>query len=439
MMAKSYIIALDIGSFFTKGILFEEEDGMFFPLKHEIIYTDGIIKGEIQDVQTVRRTLITIIEKLKDVGSRKIKTYEIIVGYSTNCLNIDTDSLTVEPPEKKEIKETDLTKIKKTIIKKYQDDGKQILDSNFMKFIVDDKNVRNPISFYAQKSLSAALNIVWVDENAFSLLINVFKNLLTDSLSIYDSTLSSAYAVTSPNDRDIGVTYIDFGYHMCRTIIFKNGIPKMYFPFPYGMKYILKDISNILKCSEEEAHRLLREDAVCLRDTKTIKKIDYELLSGTGKSYISQNLLNKIVFARIREILSRLNGELSKIGYENTLEVGALQSGIIFSGGGSYIKNIDNTINDLMGENHRKGILIEHSRIKIPEDMKNNHEFIPVYGILQRYILENTERDFEENNDYEDKNISSRVPQKERKQKKEKKNIFSKLFEKISGGEDDAI
>jgi cell division protein FtsA len=39
-MPKNYIIGLDIGSYFTKGILFEEEFDKYTPLAYEKIKTD---------------------------------------------------------------------------------------------------------------------------------------------------------------------------------------------------------------------------------------------------------------------------------------------------------------------------------------------------------------------------------------------------------------
>ncbi|MDN5341649.1 hypothetical protein OF820_00855 [Oceanotoga sp. DSM 15011] len=433
-MAKEYLIGLDIGSYYTKGILFEYENDKFKPLNYKKIKSDGIINGEIQDVEAIRQTITSIINSFQNELPKKTKNVEVAIGYSTNNLYIDQENYTAEYSQKKEIKDSDLKKIKNHIVSKYTDESKIILDSKFMKFILDNKSVRNPISFFVQESLSTSLNIVWVPENSFALLINVFKNIIVDSqIPIYDSALSAAYAVTNANDRDIGVTVIDFGYHMCRIVIFKNGIPKLYYAFSYGMKYVLKDICNVLKTSEDEAHRLLVEEAVCLRDTKTIKKIDFELISGSGYSYVSQNLLNKIVFARIREIISRLNGELSKIGYEKTSEVGALQGGIVITGGGSNLKNVDMTIKDLMGSNFRKGNLTLNMFYEVPDELKNDPEFLPVFGIVERFRL-----DMIESVDNTNQNAEPTQDKKEKKEKN-KKGFFKSIMQKLTGGEDDAF
>jgi len=434
-MAKNYLIGIDIGSFFLKGVLFEtDESGNIVPISMSKLPVDGIINGEIQDMESLRRSIETLIEKLNQESPKKFKNPEIIVGYSTNSLNITEENFTVEFSKRTEIRENELRNIKKSVIEKYTDEGKIILDSNFVKFHIDEKKVKNPVSFFAEKSLTTTLNIVWVDENSFSLLINVLKDIVyTSEIPIYDSTLSNSYIITTPNDRNVGITVIDFGYNSCRIIIFKDGIPKLFYTFPYGMKYVLKDISNILKVSEKEAHRLLEEEGTCSRETKTMKKVNFQLLTGTGYSYVPLSLLNKIIFARVREIISRLNGELSKIGYERTFEVGALQGGIVLTGGGSKIRNIENTVKELMGENFRKSSIVSFDSFKnVPDELVKDSEFQPVFGLIERYRL-----DLLEENLYEKSRENRSESSRRNKSSKKTSTTLKTFFKRITGGEEE--
>ena len=436
-MAKNYLIGIDIGSFLLKGMLFEvDEEGYIRPIVNAALPVEGIINGEIQDMESLRRTLVTLIEYLKQSSERKLKNVEIIVGYSTNNLNITQENFTVEFSKRTEIREKELQNIKKNITKKYIDEGKIILDSSFVKFMIDNKTVKNPVSFYAESSLTTSLNIVWVDENSFSLLINALKDVVPSSqIPLYDSTLSASYATTTPNDRNVGITVIDLGYNSSRTIIFKDGIPKLFYSFPYGIKYILKDISNVLKVSEKEAHRLLTEEGACLRDTRTIKKVEFQPITGTGYSYTSLGLLNKIIYARVREIISRLNGELSRISYEKTYEIGALQGGIVLTGGGSKIRNIDQTIRELMGENYRKSSLVSLDYFRdVPEEIKKDSTYLSVFGIVERYRLDLIEESFYERSR---ESISSESSQKPKASTKG--NTFKTFIKKITGGDEDAV
>ncbi|PNR92554.1 cell division protein FtsA [Petrotoga sp. 9PWA.NaAc.5.4] len=436
-MTKSYLIGLDIGSFFIKGVLFEVgEDEKIRPISFAKLPVEGIINGEIQDVESLRRTIFYIIDKLKEDLQKKFKNPEIVVGYSTNSLSITQENFTVEFSQKTEIREKELYNIKRNITKKYIEEGKIILDVSFVKFIIDDKTVKNPVSFFAERTLTTSLNIVWVDGNAFSLLINVLKDIVpTSQIPVYDSTLSTSYLVTTANDRSIGITVIDLGYNSCRLIIFKDGIPKLFYSFPYGIKYVLKDISNVLKVSEKEAHRLLSEEGACLRDTKIVKKVDFQLLTGTGYSYVPLSLLNKIIFARVREIISRLNGELSKIGYEKTFEVGALQGGIVLTGGGSKIRNIEQTVKELMGENFRKGSFVSTDSFQdVPDELKKDPEYLPVFGIIDKYRLDLLEESSTEKIK-EQQYVES--PKKSKDEPRGK--IFKTFIKKITGGDEDAV
>ena len=191
---------------------------------------------------------------------------------------------------------------------------------------------------------------------------------------------------------------------------------------------------NVL-VSEKEAHRLLTEEGACLRDTRTIKKVEFQPITGTGYSYTSLGLLNKIIYARVREIISRLNGELSRISYEKTYEIGALQGGIVLTGGGSKIRNIDQTIRELMGENYRKSSLVSLDYFRdVPEEIKKDSTYLSVFGIVERYRLDLIEESFYERSR---ESISSESSQKPKASTKG--NTFKTFIKKITGGDEDAV
>ncbi len=78
-MAKNYLIGIDIGSFFLKGVLFEiEEDGSIVPISLSKLPVDGIINGEIQDMESLRRSIETLIEKLNQESPKKIKIQKLL-------------------------------------------------------------------------------------------------------------------------------------------------------------------------------------------------------------------------------------------------------------------------------------------------------------------------------------------------------------------------
>ncbi len=60
-----------------------------------------------------------------------------------------------------------------------------------------------------------------------------------------------------------------------------------------------------------------------------------------------------------------------ELATKKTYEIGALQGGIVLTGGGSKIRNIDQTIRELMGENYRKSSLVSLDYFRdVPEEIK---------------------------------------------------------------------
>ena len=163
--------------------------------------------------------------------------------------------------------------------------------------------------------------------------------------------------------------------------------------------------------------------------------MEFQPITGTGYSYTSLGLLNKIIYARVREIISRLNGELSRIGYEKTYEIGALQGGIVLTGGGSKIRNIDQTIRELMGENFRKSSLVSLDYFRdVPEEIKKDSTYLSVFGIVERYRLDIIEESFYEISREPTSSGSSQKPKASTKG-----NTFKTFIKKITGGDEDAV
>ncbi|SHE53095.1 cell division protein FtsA [Marinitoga hydrogenitolerans DSM 16785] len=436
-MAKKVIYAIDVGNFFIKGIALEEVKGRFQMISKSIERAEGIVKGQVQDVKALRRKIENVIYTLEGENN-KAKEIEIILSYATNELKISRESYTLEFSEPKEITEGDLEKIKSNIQQKYSELNKEVLDIKFVNFEVDDKKVKNPVAFVANYSLNAVINVIWVPENAFAPIRNTIKNLVEGEIPIYDSTLAAAYGVTNTSDRNLGVGIIDLGHSKARMLIFKDGIPKFYLDFEVGMEYVLKDLMHVLKTSEGEALRLLEEQAVCLQDTKVVKKVDYLSLVGDHYEYTTQNLLNKIVFARTREIINKLNSDLAKLEYENTLEIaGGLQAGIVHTGGGARIKNIEKTISDFMGSQTRLGVASNNSSnfyIENADELFKDPLFSPILGTINLYFSGTNipKLYIEDSKDYVENNFHEEKVEK-------KGGFFSRLGRILLGGNEDAI
>jgi cell division protein FtsA len=437
-MAKKVIYAIDVGNYFIKGVALEENKGNYSLISKTIEKAEGIVKGQIQDVKSLRRKIENVIYSFENEINNKSKDIEIILSYATNELRISRESYTLEFSEPKEITEGDLDKIKSNIQQKYSEQNKEVLDIKFVNFEVDDKKVKNPVAFVANFSLNAIINVVWVPENSFAPMRNTIKNLIEGEIPIYDSTLAASYGVTNTSDRNLGVGVIDLGHSKARMLIFKDGIPKFYLDFEVGMEYVLKDIVNVLKTSENEALRLLEEQAVCLQDTKAVKKVDYLSLVGDHYEYTTQNLLNKIVFARSREIINKLNSDLAKLEYENTLEIsGGLQAGVVHTGGGARIKNIEKTISDFMGSQTRLGVAANNGGnfiIENADELYKDPMFAPIIGTLNLYFSGiNIPRIY-----VEDSKVYTEENKFEEKTEK-KSGFFSKLGRILLGGNEDAI
>jgi cell division protein FtsA len=169
---------------------------------------------------------------------------------------------------------------------------------------------------------------------------NIFKVVEKADLSVADLTLepiASATAVLTEEEKEAGVALIDIGGGTTDVTIFKDGIIRHTAVIPFGGNVVTSDIQEGLSVMKEQAEKLkvkfgsaLAEEIV---DNRLIVIPGYR---GKEVKEISEKNLSRIIQARMEEILDFVAWEISRSGYQNKL-----LAGLVLTGGGSLLKDID--------------------------------------------------------------------------------------------------
>lgn len=122
---------------------------------------------------------------------------------------------------------------------------------------------------------------------------------------------------------------VDIGSNTTTVTIFKNGLLRHLFVIPLGGHNITKDICNE-QVSEEEAEALK-----CNHGYAASANEDGRSYHVNEKRTLSAETLNNIIEARTEEILKNVKHQIEVAGYNELLN-----SGIIYTGGGSKLKGL---------------------------------------------------------------------------------------------------
>lgn len=189
------------------------------------------------------------------------------------------------------------------------------------------------------------------------------------------SPLVTANTVVSENERRSGCALVDLGADTTTISIYKNNMLRFLTVLPLGSSSITRDLTT-LKVEEEEAERLKvtygdvlyedneEEDAVCkLEDDNRVIRL---------------NDLNNIIAARAEEIIANVWNLIQLSGYEDKL-----LAGIILTGGGSNLKNIDEMMHKRSKMDKIRIAKVPHYTIHASKDIvKKDGSQNTLFGLL---------------------------------------------------------
>ncbi|SFM61548.1 cell division protein FtsA [Thermodesulforhabdus norvegica] len=213
---------------------------------------------------------------------------------------------------------------------------REILHVIPQEFIVDDqKGIMDPLGMSGVR-LEVRVHIVTVASTA---LRNIEKccekaGLYVESFSL--ESLASSKAVLYPDEKELGVAVIDMGGGTTDIAIFSRGSVRHTAVIGLGGNNITSDISVGLRTSLDEAERIKRAYGNALA-SRIDKSADIRVgsVSGHHMKKVDPQLLGRIIEARVDEILTIVDWELTRSGYGDQLH-----AGIVLTGGVALLPGI---------------------------------------------------------------------------------------------------
>ena len=322
MAIGDIIVGIDIGT--SKVSLVIGEVNNFNQI--EVICTNshkcsGIKKGKIVDENEIANSIKKLIKDAETEENLKINSaYATIPG---KYVTIVQNSITKEVKDKYAgISVKDVT----SSILQVKDidipEGKQIIDIVENQFVLENgKVVQDPVgSLSGLFTLKA--QVILADKEYMRQIASIFKKSDLDIDGLVPITLAQRSLALDNNELndnvmllDIGAGNTDIGVFEGSNFVYTNTIP-------LGGDNITKDIALVLNISEEEADKLKKQYGLAL---KSFIDNDNEILLTTckndedGKKIIKSSELIEIMEARIEEIFSLVNKDITMQGIKSRI------------------------------------------------------------------------------------------------------------------------
>ena len=321
MAIGDIIVGIDIGT--SKVTTVVGEVNNFNQI--EIICTseakcNGIKKGNIVNEEEISLAIKDTIDEIEDTCSLKINSsYITIPGkYATIVQN----SITKEAKDKYAgISVKDVTSAIVQVKDIEIPEDKTLIDIVPNKFILDDGRILEDPVGSLSSSFTLNAQIILAEKEYVRKITSIFKRIGIEVDGIVPNTLAERNLVLDTNELtdnimllDIGAGNTDIGIFEGSTFVYTNTIP-------LGGDNITNDIALVLNISEEEAEKLKKQYGLAL---KSYIDNDNEIVlnsvkSDTKSKTIKSSELIEIIEARIEEIFSLVNKDITAAGFKSSI------------------------------------------------------------------------------------------------------------------------
>lgn len=370
MAAKEFIVAIELGSSKMTGIAGQKNlDGSINVLA--MVKEDSssfIRKGVVYNIDKTAQCLTSIIKKLENqlkteitqvyvgVGGQSIRGVKNVVSKDLPVETIVTQDMVIE-----------LMDANRNMT--YQD--QEILDAAVQEYKVGPQFQLDPVGIQATHLEGHFLNIL--ERKAFYRNLNkCFEVAGINVAEMYLAPLALADSVLTEAEKRSGCALVDIGSDTTTVSVYSKNILRHLAVIPLGSNNITKDIAT-LQMEESDAENMKLKYGSAFTDNNDI---DNELkYSIDPERQIESRKFIEIVEGRVEEIIENVWYQVPSEFYDKLL------GGIILTGGGSNMKNIEKAFT-----NHTH---IEKIRIAkfVTQTILTNNEEIKSHNGMMNTVL----------------------------------------------------
>ncbi|MDR3218461.1 MAG: cell division protein FtsA [Dysgonamonadaceae bacterium] len=339
---EKVIVALDLGT--AKIIAMVAKKGWNEVLS--IQYADtvdsgtAIRRGSVYNMKSVSEKISKLIEKLNfKLSADNYSIEKIYLGIGGQALHTEVYSI------KKEIEngvvDRNLLHSIDAEIERHPESS--LIRKKFRPEYSVDGQVESDPSGAQGAVIEAKFALVMGGRSLANLRETIAKETKVPVADIFVSPLATAEAALTKEEKEKGCALIEFGAALTYVSIYRENTLKHLVTIPIGGAAITKDMVNS-NFSEKEAEAYKRDHGTTLIES------DYEENTGKQTGEDEMQRLNRVIEARVDEILENVIKQIHYSGYEPVVR------SIVITGGGASLRGLAEVIRFKTGKEVRLGL-----------------------------------------------------------------------------------
>lgn len=355
-LATDLVVALDIGTTKVCAIAGRKnEHGKLEILGVGKVDSIGVMRGVVTNIEKTVNAISEAIQAAERAAKSKFSRVHVGIA-GQHIKSLQHRGILTRDNDHTEISSKDITRLVNDMYKLVLPPGDKILHVIPQEYTVDnEQGITDPIGMSGVR-LEANFHIITGQISASN---NIHRCVERATLGVESMTLepiASAVAVLSEEEKEAGIALVDIGGGTTDITIFHEGIIRHTAVIPFGGNVITSDIKEGCTVMQHQAEQMkVKFGSALAEEVFDNRIITIPGIKGRDYKEIGEKNLARIIQARMEEIFDYVVWEIRRSGYERKL-IG----GIVLTGGGSLMRDIEKLCEFHTGMATRIGVPIEH-------------------------------------------------------------------------------
>jgi len=331
---KNLIVGLDIGTSKVVAIVGEVmQDGELEVIGIGSHPSRGLKKGVVVNIESTVHSIQRAVEEAELMAGCQIHSvYAGIAGSHIRSLN----SHGIVAIRDKEVAPGDIERVIDAARAVAIPADQKILHILPQEFVIDSQEgIREPVGMCGVR-LEAKVHMV---TGAVSAAQNIIKCVRRCGLEVDDiilEQLASSYSVLTDDEKELGVCIVDIGGGTTDIAVFTEGSIRHTAVIPIAGDQVTNDIAVALRTPTQHAEEIKIKYACALTQMASAEEsIEVPSVGDRPPRRLARQTLAEVVEPRYEELLTLIQAELRRSGFEDLVA-----AGIVMTGGSSKIEGL---------------------------------------------------------------------------------------------------
>ena len=331
---KHLIVGLDIGTSKVSAIVGEiVADGRIEVIGMGIHPSRGLKKGVVVNIESTVQSIQRAVEEAELMAGCQINS--VFTGIAGNHIR-SLNSHGIVPIRDKEVTRGDVDRVIDAARAVAIPADQKILHILPQEYIIDkQEGIREPIGMSGVR-LESRVHMV---TGAVSAAQNIIKCVGRCGLEVDDiilEQLASSEAVLIEDEKDLGVCLVDIGGGTTDIAVFKDGAIRHTAVIPIAGDHVTNDIAVALRTPAQYAEEIKIKYACALAKlVAPDETIEVPSVGDRPPRRLARQTLGEVVEPRYEELLTLIQAELRRSGYEDLIA-----AGMVLTGGSSKMEGL---------------------------------------------------------------------------------------------------